>query len=103
MSVTCGRNFDPGSCSKNRGGCFQVRQSLNARVLDTPSLCCAQTLSRVQLFATPQTTACQAPLSMGFPRQEYCGGLPFPSPGDLPYPGLEPAPPVSPASASLYH
>ena len=33
--------------------------------------------------------ALQAPLSMGFPRQEYCGGLPFPSPGDLPNPGME--------------
>ena len=38
--------------------------------------------------------ACQAPLSMGFPRQEYCSGLPFPSPGDLPDPGFEPASPA---------
>ena len=36
---------------------------------------------------TRWTVACQAPLSMGFPRQEYWSGLPFPSPGDLPYPG----------------
>ena len=50
---------------------------------------CAQSLSRVQLSATPLTTACQAPLSMEFPRQEYWSGLPFPSPGDLPDPGLE--------------
>ena len=42
-------------------------------------------------FATPWTAASQAPLSMGFPRQEYCSGLPFPSPGDLPDPGIEPA------------
>ena len=40
----------------------------------------AQTLSRVQLFVTPWTVACQAPLSMGFSRQEYWSGLPFPSP-----------------------
>ena len=40
---------------------------------------------------------CQAPLSMGFPRQEYGGGLPFPSSGDLPDPGIEPASLVSPA------
>ena len=40
--------------------------------------------SLVQLFATPQTVACQAPLSMGFSRQEYWSRLPFPSPGDLP-------------------
>ena len=42
-------------------------------------------------FATPRTVACQAPLSMGFSRQEYWSGLPFPSPGDLPDPGMEPA------------
>ena len=41
-------------------------------------------------FVTLWTAACQAPLSMGFPRQEYWGGLPFPSPGDLPHPGIEP-------------
>ena len=43
---------------------------------------------------TPWTVACQAPLSMGFPRQEYWNGLPFPSPGDLPNPGIEPASPT---------
>ena len=48
-------------------------------------------LSRVQLFATPWAGACQTPLSMGFPRPEYCSGLPFPSPGDLPDPGIESA------------
>ena len=47
-------------------------------------------LSRVRLFATPWTVAYQAPLSMGFSRQEYWSGLPFPSPGDLPDPGIEP-------------
>ena len=47
-------------------------------------------LSRVQFFAAPWTVAHQAPLSMGFPRQEYWSGLPFPSPGDLPNPGIEP-------------
>ena len=47
-------------------------------------------LSRVQLFATQWTVALQAPLSMGFSRQEYWGGLPFPSPGDLPKSGIEP-------------
>ena len=40
-------------------------------------------LSHVQLFATPQTVACQAPLSMKFPKQEYWTGQPFPSKGDL--------------------
>ena len=53
-----------------------------------------QSLHRVQLFVTPWTTAHQAPLSMGFPRQEYWSGLPFPSPGDLPNPGIEPSSPA---------
>ena len=46
-------------------------------------------------LATPWTVACQAPLSMGFPRQEYWRGLPFPPPGDLPNPGIEPMSPAS--------
>ena len=45
-------------------------------------------------FATPCTVAHQGPLSMGFPRQEYWNRLPFPSPGDLPHAGIEPASPV---------
>ena len=57
----------------------------------------AYSLSHVRLFAIPWTVARRAPLSMGFPRQEYWSGLPFPSPGDLPDPGIEPASPVSPA------
>ena len=40
-------------------------------------------------LGTPRTVACQAPLCMGFPRQEYWSGLPFSSPGDLPNPGIE--------------
>ena len=51
-------------------------------------------LSHVQLFATPWTVVHQASLSMRFLRQEYCSGLPFPSPGDLPNPGIEPASPA---------
>ena len=50
--------------------------------------------SPVQLFATLQTAAHQAPLSMGFSRQEYWSGLPFPSLGDLPDPGIEPRSPT---------
>ena len=49
-----------------------------------------QSLSRVQLFVTPWTVARQAALSVGFPRQDYWSGLPFPSPGDLPDLGIEP-------------
>ena len=46
-------------------------------------------------FATSWNVACQAPLSMGFPRQEYWSGLSFPSPENLPDPWIEPMPPVS--------
>ena len=49
-----------------------------------------KSLSRVRLFATPLTVAYQAPPSIGFSRQEYWSGLSFPSPGDLPDPGIEP-------------
>ena len=56
-------------------------------------------LSRVRLFATLWTVAFQAPLSMGFSRQESWSGLPFPSPGDLPDPGIEPRSPALQADA----
>ena len=51
-------------------------------------------LSCVRLFATPRTVASQAPPPMGFSKQEYWRGLPFPSPGDLPDPGIEPGSPA---------
>ena len=50
-------------------------------------------------FAAPRTAACQAPLSTGSPRQEYWSGWPFPSPGDLPHPGIKS---TSPALASRF-
>ena len=56
-------------------------------------------LSRIRLFATPWTVAYQAPPSMGFSRQEYWSGVPFPSPGDLPDPGIEPGSPIFQADA----
>ena len=56
-------------------------------------------LSCVQLFATPWTIDYQRPSSMGFYRQEYWSGLPFPSPGDLPNPGIEPGSPTLQADA----
>ena len=55
--------------------------------------------SRIWLFVTPWTVAHQAPLSMGFSRQEYWSGLPFPSPGDLPDPGIKPRSPTLQADA----
>ena len=63
------------------GCCHFVTDSL------CPTLC-------VRLFVTPCTAARQAPLSMGFSRQEYLSGLPCPSPGDLPDPGIEPGSPA---------
>ena len=63
-------------------------------IVETGQFVAAQLLGHVRLFATPWTVAHQAPLSMGFFRQEYWSGLPFPSPGDLPDPGVESASPV---------
>ena len=58
-----------------------------------------QWLNRVWPFVAPWTLAFQALLSMGFSRREYWCGMPFPSLGNLPYPGVEPGLPVSPALA----
>ena len=60
---------------------------------------CAQSLNCIQLFVTPRTVARQAPLCMKFSRREYWSGLPFPSPGDLPNPGIEPRSPTLQADA----
>ena len=60
---------------------------------------CAKSLQSCSTLATPWTVACQAPLSLGFSRQQYWSGLPFPSPGDLPDPGIEPTFLKSPALA----
>ena len=62
-------------------------------------LCMINGFSRVQPFVTPWTVARQAPLSMGFSRQEYWSGLPCPPPGDLPDSGMEPESLMSPAMA----
>ena len=62
----------------------------------------AQLLIHVWLFATPWTLACQAPLSMGFPRQKYWSELPFPPPGDLLNPGFKPTFFLSPALADRF-
>ena len=60
-----------------------------------------KSLSRVQLFATPWTVAYQNSPSVGFPRQESWSGVPFPSPGNLPDPGIEPRSPTLLADALL--
>ena len=85
------------------GGWAGERRELSA--LPTQFCCKPETAChavpshRVQLFATLWTAACQAPLSMGFSRQEWWIGLPFPPPKDLPDAGIEPEPLMSPALA----
>ena len=65
-------------------------------------MCTLSHFSPVQLFVTLLTVTHQAPLSMGFSRQEYWNGLPFPTPGDLPDPGIEPKSLMSPALAAKF-
>ena len=77
-------------CRSSRQTFLQRRHEVKVKVM---------LLSRVQLFATPWTVAYQAPLSMGFPRQEYWSGLAFSSPGDLLNPGIEPGSPALPTDA----
>ena len=77
------------SPGKNTGvGCYFLLQCMTVKSESEV------TLSHVQLFATPWTVALQAPLSMGFSRQEYWNGLPFPSSRDLPNQGVEPGSPT---------
>ena len=69
----------------------------------SPAACgCVSCFSRVWLFAAPWTVALQAPLSMGFSRQECWSGLPCPPPGDLPHPGIEPMSLLSPSLAGRF-
>ena len=65
-------------------------------------VCVLSHFSCIQLFATPWTVAPQAPLSMGFSRQEYWSGLPWPPPEDLPDPGIELVSLTSPALAGRF-
>ena len=65
------------------------------RALVTMCVCMLSLSVMSGSFVTPWIVACQAPLSMGFPRQEYWSVLPFPSPGDLPDPGIKPGSPAS--------
>ena len=71
--------------------CLQILAGLDINI--------DKSLNSVGLFAILWTVAYQAPLSMGFSRQEYWSGLPFPSPGDLPDPGIEPGSPALQADA----
>ena len=67
-----------------------------------PLVGCVCTLGCVRLFAVFLRVACQAPLSMGFSRQEYWSGSSFPTPGDLPDPGMEPVSLEPPALAGRF-
>ena len=81
---------------------FSVLKSpINCRALSIPGTH-ACVLSRVQRFGTLWTAAHQAPLSMGFSRQEHWSGQPCPSPGDLPDPGIKPTSLASPALADRF-
>ena len=93
--------------------CSSVFRVLQARILDWlivsfsgvlyhAMLCMLSHFSCVQLFATLWTIACQAPLSMGFSRQEYWSKLLFPPPRDLPNPEIQPASLTSPALAGRF-
>ena len=66
-------------------------------------LCCAWSLSHVQLFETLWAVASQAPLSSGFSRKEYWSELPFPPPGDIPDPGIEPVSLTPPDCRQVLH
>ena len=66
----------------------------NQRSSETKVKAKVKSLSRVPLFSTPWTVAYRAPPSMGFSRQEYWSGLPFPSSGELPNPGIKPGSPT---------
>ena len=72
--------------------------------VDQKKTCCVYVcvLNHVQLFVTPWTVSCQVPLSMGFSRQEYWSGLPFPSPEDLSDSGIKLTSPTSPALAGRF-
>ena len=72
------------------GGFFTTSATCEALFIYMLLLLLLSCFSRVRLFVTPWTVACQAPLSMGFSRQEYWSGWSFLSPGDLPDPGIEP-------------
>ena len=81
------KGVDP--CSVNHGRFGLVSPPTDLREVFVLKERKVMSHSCVQLFATPWTVAYQAPLSMVFSRQEYWSGLPFPSPGDLPDPGIE--------------
>ena len=107
VAQSCLTLCDPMDCSLPHSSVHGIFQ---ARVLEWGAIAFSNTwkwkgkvklLSHVWLFATPWTVAHQAPPSMGFTRQEYWSGLPFPSPEDLPKPGIKPGAPILQADSLL--
>ena len=92
-------NKDRWICSQSQSSGW-CHLSTYAGATPPPVIVRVRSLSRVWIFATPWSAACQAPLSVGFSRLEYWRELLFPTLGDLPLPGIKPASPVSPALAS---
>ena len=92
-------NWDSWDSSRNLWSTEVTRQALAGCLLPVPGTCMP---SGSWPSVTPWSVARQAPLSMGLPRQEYWSGLPFPSPGDLPDPGMEPMSPCI-GKQVLYH
>ena len=84
------KNTYTGLCFWKKNVCVWERRWGGGQHLTLMFAMCAQPPSRVQLFSTLWTIAPQAPLSMGFSRQEYWSGLPCPPPGELPNPGINP-------------
>ena len=89
FSLSCPPSFhSPIKTASSLFGSFNDPLSLPC-VCVCVCVCVCKLLSHVQLFTTPWTVALQSPLFMGFSRQEYYSGLPFPSPGDLQNPGIQ--------------
>ena len=97
--VRFGQRWAEGKTFLGEDNCVRKHNEVGKPQIDLGSKW--QLLSRVQLFATLWTVACQAPLSMEFSRQEYWSGLPFPPPGDLPDPGIESGSPALQADSLL--
>ena len=100
VTQSCLTLSDPMDCSPPGSSIHRIFQ---ARVLKWGAIAFSSVSHSIvsQLFETPWTAACQAPLSMGFSRQEYWSGLPFPSPGDLPDLGIETGSPTLHADSLL--
>ena len=84
------------------GEVFNTCKTTQEVCIKNRSLLLYKSVSRVPLFVTLWTAACQAPLSMEFSRQEYWSGLPFPTPSDLPNSGIEPTFLTSPILAGRF-